>query len=85
MANKKASAASILELINRIEQVAKKLEELCKCIYGNGAPGLKTEQTIVKTQMKIIMWALAVCIVGIVAPIVIAVISKIFHLPMVGG
>jgi hypothetical protein len=74
---KRASASGILALINRIEAVAGTLETLCKCVYGNGVPGLKGDVIAIKAQIKIILLGLGACIAGIIIPIGYALISKL--------
>lgn len=66
---KQASGTAVLALINRIEAVAKTLEDLCHCIYGNGTPGIKTDVTTLKAQIQVLVWVVGFCILGVVVPL----------------
>ena len=89
MGTKRASASGILALVDRIEGVATTLEKLCKCIYGNGKIGLEKEMVAAQEQLKLMLSVMKFCIVGIVTgiliPIMLAILSKIFHINIFGG
>jgi hypothetical protein len=70
-------AATTLVLINRIEQVAKTLEDLSKCVFGNGTPGLKADMITLQAQIRLATWLLGACVLGIVVPIVIKILGGV--------
>jgi hypothetical protein len=74
---KKASASGILALVNRIENVAITLEKLCKCVWGNGVPGIKDDVTTIKAQLEIMKWILSACVIGITIPVILKYVFKI--------
>jgi hypothetical protein len=80
MRTKKASASGILALVDRIEKVAKTLERLCKCVWGNGVPGILNDVTVIKAQLDIMKWVIGGCVTGIVIPLVLFLAAKLFHI-----
>lgn len=68
---KMASASGVLALVNRIEDVAKTMQKICKDVYGNGEPGMKQDLAVIKGQLKIVVWLLGACITGIVVPLAV--------------
>lgn len=75
----RASASGILALVDRIEIVAKTMEKLCKCIWGNGVPGILNDVTIIKAKLEMMTWILGACVIGILIPVIL---KYVFH---VGG
>jgi hypothetical protein len=72
----RAKASAVLALINRIETVATKLEELYHCIHGNGSPGLQNEMIEIKAQIKLVVWLAG----GGLGVIVLQFILRMFHI-----
>lgn len=80
----RASASSILAFVDRLERIAKTLENLCKCIWGNGEPGLKAEVIAIKAKLEVFNFVLGGCVAGIIIPLIFYVLAKFFHIT-IGG
>lgn len=62
--SKRASEALIVSLIDRIESVAKILEDLCLCVYGNGKIGLKEKMNRIEGALVLLSFLFGGGIIG---------------------